>query len=209
MRPAPALARVTLLGAAFLITGCSSSGVLVPPRLDLTDHGTIGLIQFASGESADLGAHASQEFMAAMYAAQPGVAVVELGAEDCVLQAVGSRALDPETLRAIGDKFRVDAVFVGVLEAKEVRPKLSLAVALSASAQVEVEGRLITRLVETESGATLWSTAASGRETIARVDVASGNVELGARDPDEARGRLVQGLVSRATEDLWSHREDR
>jgi hypothetical protein len=71
------------------------------------------------------------------------------------------------------------------------------------SAQADVEASLSTRLLETESGATLWTNSAQTRETVAHVQVIPhGPADFGARDPEDAYGRLVQVLVQDITADL-------
>jgi hypothetical protein len=152
---------------------------------------------------------ASREFLAAIHAAQPGTPVLELGSELRVLGAVRADAMDPRTIRSIGEKYGVDAVVVGVLGTQEVKPKVAVDPSVKwVSAAAELEGALDARILETRSGATIWTAAARGREQVARVDVSgSGLSGLGANHPDEAKARLVRGLVDQATVDFWPHWE--
>lgn len=193
---------LALLATVFV--GCSSNRVLAPPRLDLSNFGTLGLIEFASAPTSDLGPAASREFLSNLQAAQPGVPVLELGPQGAVLGAVGRPALDIETVQAIGKRFGVDALLVGVLDAKEVSPKFSVESGARLSAGADIEGSLSARLLDTTTGATLWTTATHGRQSVARVDVSrEGLSGIGGRDPQGARAILVQDLVTRATADLW------
>jgi len=194
-----------LLGAALLAAGCSSSKILVPPRVDLARYGTIGMIEFTSTGDAKLGGEASREFLAAIHAAQPGTPILELGHERGLLGAVNGKALDPETIRAIGEKYRVDAIVVGMLGAQEVKPKVSVGASLeNLSASAEMEGLLDARIFDARSGATIWTAAARAKEQVARVDLSKGGLSsVGASAPDDARSRLVQSLVERATMDFW------
>ena len=204
MNSRPFLAAAAVL--ALLAGGCSSNKVLVPPRLDLNRYGTLGMIQFSSKDRADLGSDASREFLVQVQSAQPGTPVLELGAEAGVLGAVQRPTLDVEAVQAIGKKYKVDALVVGVLEMKDLKPNVSLGSGVGISASADVEGSLSTRILDTKTGATIWTSAASGRAPIARVDVRGGGISGGGTpDASHARGRLVHDLVGRATADFWPH----
>lgn len=198
--------KIGVLGIALGLTACSSSRtVQVPPRVDLAEFGAVGLIEFSSSRVADdLRQEANREFLAAIQAAQPGTPVLELGEERRLLDEVQGSSLNPEALRAIGQKNGVDVILYGVLDAKEVRPKLSVGTGLeSLSARAEIEGSLIAKMIDTRTGATLWSCSASDRRTLAALSVSGGGVTgAGANHPDEARSELFRSLVVRATSDF-------
>lgn len=198
-----------LLGIASIVVSACASKVLVPPRIDLASYGTIGMIEFSSNTAQDLGSLASQEFVAAIQSAQPGVPILELGEEDRVLRSVQRDALDLEAIHAIGKKYRVDAIISGDLEAEGVKPKLSVGSLMqSMSASAYVEGFLTARIFEARSGATIWTNTARGKETVAHVDISKRSLpRFGAKDPSDAQGRLVHGLVARVTSDFWPHYE--
>ncbi len=61
-------------------------------------------------------------------------------------------------------------------------------------------------LIDTEHGATDWETVEDMIRTLNGTDVVP-LVRVGANDPDEAKSRLVRGLVEQATADFWSHWE--
>lgn len=194
------------LGIALGLSACSSGRMVqVPPRVDLSELGTVGLIDFRSPQgSNDLSRQANRQFLTEIQSAQPGVAVLELGDEARVLQGVGAESLDPETMRAIGEKHRVDVILFGVLEAKEVRPKLSIGGGLeSLNAKAEVEGSLVAKMYDTRTGATLWTCSRNDTRAIAALSVSGGGLSGGGTtDPAAARGELFQALVARATEDF-------
>lgn len=194
-----------LFAAAVLVAGCSSSKILVPPRVDLARCGTIGMIEFTSMDDTKLAGEASREFLAAMHSAQPGTPVLELGNERALLGALNSKSLDPETIRAIGEKYRVDTIVVGMLGTQEVKPKVSVGASLeNFSASAEMEGLLDARIFDARSGATIWARSARAKEQVARVDLSMDGLSgMGANTPDDARSRLVQSLVERATIDFW------
>ncbi len=197
------------LCALVMAIGCSSPRVLVPPRVDLARYGTIGMIEFSSRDNRELGGEASREFLAVIHAAQPGTPVLELGDEGFVLSEVELDELNPSAIRAIGEKYNVDAVVIGVLGAQEVKPRVSVGAGLDAlSASAEIEGLLDARILETQSGATVWTTAARAKETVARVDLSTGGIAgAGATSTKDAKTRLVRSLVEGATEDFWGRWE--
>lgn len=188
--------------AATLVLGCSSNKILVPPRLDLAQYGTIGMIEFSSAASTELAPVASREFLATIFSAQPGVPVLELGTEGNVLGSVERPELDVAAVQAIGKRYLVDALVVGTLDLHDVTPNVSVGSGVRVGA--DVEGSLNARILDTRTGATIWTSATRGRQPVAHVGVDGGGLAgIGARDPDQARSRLVLDLVDRATADLW------
>jgi hypothetical protein len=179
--------------------------------MDLARYETIGMIEFTASGAKGLGGAASREFLATIQSAQPGTPILELGDQTRVLGAVDAEALDPETIRRIGQKYQVDAVVVGVLGAQEVKPRVSVGPSLEGlSASAEIEGVLDARIFETQSGATIWSTATRAKQSVAKVELSSAGVSgIGANDPNDARTRLVQCLVEQATGDFWPRWEKR
>ena len=168
--------------AAAALVGCSSSKrVLVPPRIDLARYESIGMIEFTSSGTKGLGGTASREFLATIQSAQPGTPILELGDQVRVLGAVDGTALDPETIRRIGEKYQVDAIVVGMLGTQEVKPRVSVGPSLEGlSASAEIEGVLDARIFETRSGATIWSAATRAKQSVARVEVSSTGVSAGS-----------------------------
>lgn len=178
--------------------------VLAPPIVELADYGAIGMIEFGATGSAGLAPVASQEFLASVQSAQPGVAVLELGPRERVLSAVGAGALDPDAIRAIGEKYELDAILVGELETRELQPRVSVRELTHVRASAEIEGVLSARIFETRRGATLWTTSAQTRAALARValDPFRGDADANADTPDQVRVTIVRELVSRATADF-------
>ncbi len=193
-----------LLGIALaVLSGCASK-VLMPPKVNLTVYNKIGMIQFSSNAEGNLQQFASQKFLQALQSSQPGVRVLELGDENKVLRTIQRGQLDPAAIQAIGMEYGVDAVVFGRLEISNVKPKVKLSTVLtSMSAQADVDAALSARLLETDSGVTLWTNSVRGRQTVGHVSlVSNGDIHFGARDPESAYGRLVHWLVVRATRDF-------
>jgi len=195
-----------LLVAPLFAAGCGARQprVWVAPVVDLSRFGTLGMVEFTSRSGDGLGALATREFMAAMQRAQPGTPVLELGDERRLLATLSRVELDTEAVRAIGEKHHLDALVVGVLEPAIVQPKLAFdAGAPWMSASAKLESTLSTRILDTHSGATLWSSSTHARADVGTVEFSANGVSsAGASQPNEARLTLVRRLVSGATEDF-------
>lgn len=189
---------------AVVFVGCRSPKVLVPPRCDLGPYRTLGIVSFTTNSTGNLEEYATQRFMQSVQAAQGGVRILELGDETRVLEAIGRDRLDFEAMRAIGKQWGVDAVFAGHLDVKDVRPNLDFTtIVKSMHLQADVQASLAGRLVETESGATIWTRSVTGEAPVAHVSLASGGlVDFGATDPERAYGQLVGSLVRGVTTDF-------
>jgi hypothetical protein len=189
-----------------MLAACSSSHVVqVPPRIDLTTMGTIGMLEFRSPpDRPELSRAAHRRFLAEIQAAQPGLPVLELGRETHALRGESVDGLNPATVRALGEKHRVDVLLFGVLEAQEVRPKVSVRGGLDAlDAKAEIEGTLTAKLYDTHTGATLWTCAAFDRRTLAALSVSGEGVSGGGTaDADGVRSELFETLAVRASADF-------
>ena len=68
MRRTMSLVLVLFLAAA----GCSRTIlVTIPPRIDLSAHNDIGIIEFTGGSAATMGRRTTQEFIQTVQSAQP------------------------------------------------------------------------------------------------------------------------------------------
>lgn len=181
--------------------GCAKPRVWMPPRVDLRAFGTLGMLQLDASPA--FASRATQQFVASLHSAQGAVPVLELGALPAVLEAVGHDAIGPDAVRAIGERYRVDALILGDLEIEQPRPSFQIESITAASARADILGTLNARILDARSGATIWSDRAEGRRTIARVDVVAGHApDFGAVDPEGEQAHLVEWLVIRVTDDF-------
>jgi hypothetical protein len=183
--------------------------LVVPPRVDLGSYNPIGLIELSSNAKGNLQQFATQKLVETVQSAQPGTRILELGKREPILRAIEHDELDFEAIRTIGERYQVDSVLVGGLEVTDVKPKVRVSTFLtSMSARAEVAATMSVRLVETASGATVWSSSARGQESVAHVSIVSrGPADFGASDPESAYGRLVQTLVHQVTRDFRARYE--
>jgi len=206
-----------LIGILMLATlGCAKPKVWVPPRIDLHQYGTLGLIEFGSqlgsqlgsrsGSKSGYGPMATQQFVATLHSAQAGVPVLELGPLAQVLESVGHATLGPDAVRAIGERYRVQVVAVGDLGIDEPRPNFSIQSFTEANASADILGTLNARFLDARSGATIWSDQARGKRTVAHLNMAAGHrPQFGAVDPEGEHAKLVTWLVSHVTGDFRGH----
>lgn len=198
------IAVFSALACAALLTACSSK-VLVPPRIPLSQWSQIGIVDFESASEPELAALATRQFVEMLQDAQPGSRIVELGGERRVLAQVGHGELDFEAVRAVGAHYGVDAVFAGDFQIGEPRPSLRVGRALTTmKAQADITGRLDARLLETRSGATVWSRSSRASADVARVGISKGLPTFGATDPARVHGTLTRQLVVNLGGDFYA-----
>ncbi len=166
--------------ALLAATACRSERVLMPPQVDLSGYGTIGIVEFSSNSKGNLDTYATQKFLQNVQAAQPGVRALELGSEHKLLRAVNAEELDFMAIRKRGEQFGIDALFVGHLEVTSVKPKVNIGRMLtSMRLEANVSADLTTRLFETKSGATVWTRSARRTAPVASVSLAGNGLGIG------------------------------
>lgn len=187
-----------------LSVACAKRNVIeVPPRVDLHEFETVGIIQFESASKGNLAAFATQRFIEALQESQPGVRVLELGRASEIDGLDDSGRIDYRAVKKIGDKYHVDAVVVGDLIVKEVRPRVDVLQTITTmSVSADVDAGLTTRLLETDRGATVWTRSTSATKTVAQVGVSGKSVRFDAQHPEQAYGELVNALVYDITYDF-------
>lgn len=197
------------LGSALLsvaaLCGCSNTVLItVPPRVDLSAYRTLGVIEFSSNAAGAIGARASQQLQEQVQAAQPGTRFIELGSREAVLAAVGRNQLDAEAARRIGRKYGVGAVFLGELAYSE--PKTDVRVGdltkLEGGLRTEVRGDISAKLLETESGASVWSNSGWVRRQVGRLNVSAERGVSGSMSQSDPRDEMVPALVYQLTHDF-------
>jgi len=196
----------TLLLSLAMLWGCSSSTVLVsvPPRMDLKSYGTLGIVEFGSNSDGAINVHATRQFQQQIQAAQPGTRFIELGNREAVLAAVGGRQLDVDALRRIGEKYGVAAIFLGDIAYSEPRTdvKVTDLTKLEGGMRTEIKGDISSRLVETRTGASVWSNSAWARRQIGRLSVSAEQGVSGGLSKSNPREEMVPALVYQLTHDF-------
>ena len=196
-----------LLLSLAMLWGCSSSRTVlvnVPPRMDLKSYGMLGIVEFASNANSAINARATREFLSHVHSAQPGTRIVELGSREAALAAVGARQLDADALRRIGEKYGVEAIVLGEIAYSEPRTdvKITDLSKLEGGVRTEVRGDISAKLVETRTGASVWSSSAWARRQVGRVNVSADQGVSGTLRNSDPREEMLPALVSHLTQDL-------
>ena len=196
--------KVALWLSVALLCGCSSTVLVrVPPRVDMQAYETTGIISFVSNAEGATNEYATQQLQQHVQAAQPGTRFLELGSRESVLAAVGATQLDAEAIKRIGQKFGVAAVFYGHITYSE--PTTNVRVTdlskLQGGVKSEMKGDIFGRLVETRTGASMWSSSAWMRKQIAGLVSGEHGVSVSMKDSNP-RYDMVPTLVYHLTTDF-------
>jgi hypothetical protein len=188
-----------------MLWGCSSTVLVsVPPRMDLESYGTLGIVEFGSNSDGAINARATRQFQEQIQAAQSGTRFIELGSREALLAAVGGRQLDADALRKIGEKYGVAAIFLGDIAYSEPRTdvKLTDLTKLEGGMRTEIRGDISSRLVETRTGASVWSSSAWAKRQIGRLSVSAEQGVSGGMSKSNPRAEMVPALVYHLTHDF-------
>lgn len=190
--------------AAVALSACAGTKIAVPPRIDLGQYHVVGLVQFSCNEEGTLDKYVTDEFLEYILSDQQGVRVIEMGSTADLLAEVGMEHMGPEAVIALAEKYRLAAIFLGELEVTDVKPKVNISSILSSmSVRAVVEARLKARLLERETGATIWTASSEGSHTVGEVHAfGDGQFHFDAEDPEKSYGALVEDLVDAVTMDF-------
>lgn len=195
----------TLLLSLAMLCGCASTVLVpVPPRMDLKGYGTLGIVEFASNSDRGINAHATRQFQERIQAAQPGTRFIELGNREALLAAVGGGQLDADALRKIGKKYGVSAIFLGDIAYSDPRTdvKITDLTRLDGGVRTEIKADISSRLMETATGASVWSNSAWARRQIGRLNVSAEQGVSGGVSKSNPREEMVPALVYQLTHDF-------
>jgi hypothetical protein len=193
---------------AVVLSGCGHRGHIVtetvPPRIDLKEHEVIGVIDFGCSAEGELGPVTTGHFIDAARQDQGLVRIVRLGSESEALASVDQTRLDPAACKALGEKHGLQTIVTGSLTISEVHPNIDILQGLTrAGVSADVDVELAVQMVETATGASLWSDSAAATQRVAGLSVFGGKrVTFDAADPERAYGQLANSLVEAVTHDF-------
>jgi hypothetical protein len=172
--------------------------------MDLKSYATLGIVEFTSNSDRSINAHATRKFQEQVQSAQPGTRFIELGNREALLAAVGGRQLDADALRKVGEKYGVAAIFLGDIAYSEPKTdvKLTDITRLEGGARTEIRADISSRLVETGTGASVWSSSAWARKQIGRVSVSAERGISAQASTANPREEMVPALVYQLTHDF-------
>jgi len=195
----------TLLLSLAILWGCSHTVLVpVPPRMDLQSYGTLGIVEFASNSDRGIDVYATRKFEEQIQAAQPGTPFIELGSREALLAAVGGTQLDRDALKTIGEKYGVAAIFLGDIVYSEPKTEVNLTdiTKFEGGVRSEVKADISSRLVETRTGASVWSSSAWARRQIGRLSVSAEYGVSAKTSTSDPREEMVPALVYQLTHDF-------
>jgi hypothetical protein len=174
---------------------------MVPPRIDLHQHEVLGIIEFSSSREGELGPLATARFMEAVRIDQGLIRIVDLGSENEALRSVGATRLDRNAYQAMGQAHEISTVFTGELVISGIRPAIQITSNLAnMGVAADVDATLTVQMIETASGASIWSRSASVTKRVGQVSVLGArDVIFDAENPERAYGELVDALVGAVT----------
>ena len=199
---------ILLVACAGILALAGCARVYVQPAIDLHPREVIGLVQFNTDTKGELAKLVTQKFIEAVTEDQTDIKVVELGDEAAALADVNQTHLGPDAFKAIGDKYNLKTVFTGELDASGVNPSCAFGPGY-ASFEAKVNARLAAKLVETVTGATVWSNSAREERGVAGVDKSGSSFSFNAEDPEQAYGDMARSLCRTITRDFRGHWEHR
>jgi len=175
----------------------------VPPRVDLRGYSSIGIVEFDTNAERSINARATRQFQEQIQSAQPGTRFIELGERQALLASLGARQLDTPALRKIGQRYGVAAVFLGDIAYSEPRVdvKISDIARMEGGVRAELRGDLSARLLETASGASVWSSSSWARRQLGAVSVSEQGISGGMRNANP-REEMLPALVFEVTHDF-------
>jgi hypothetical protein len=178
--------------------------VMVPPKIDLTQHEVVGIIEFGPPSEGELGPYVTKKFTEAIRRDQGMVRIIELGTETEVLRTIGRDNLDKAAFMAIGDRYDVKTIFAGEVESG-IRPA-DLSV-FPGFGSVKVEAEMIVsldaKMVETFTGASIWSGSESETKKVGEISIfGSRDFDFDAENPDRVMDQLIEEVVEEVTEDF-------
>jgi len=200
-RVTKSLALLTLL----FFWGCSNTILVpVPPRMDLKKYGTIGLVHFTTNSDPALNTFATQQFQEHVQGAFPGTPILDLGTKEAVLGAIGATQLDADAMTQIGKKYGVSAVFLGeiVYSDRKTDVRVNDITTLDGSIRTEIKGDVSGKLMETQVGASVWSSSAWAKRQLTGVTVSPKRGVRTTIGDSNPRKDMVPALMFHLTEDF-------
>ncbi|HEY6807798.1 MAG TPA: hypothetical protein VI160_03330 [Gemmatimonadales bacterium] len=189
-----AAAGAAVAAAALACGGNSVHSVLEPPRFNLLQYRSVGLVNFSIEHAKDsLNDFATHRFEESILGAQPGFEVREFSYSDSATALTGG-----------GGEHPVPVVFYGHLKVSNVKPRGGLIALAIPHVEATVDAELSVWLISTSTGGVLWRSSAAATEKVGDLAIVDGIPSFSARDPNDAYGVLVNRLVRAVTYDFRS-----
>jgi len=200
--------RICLCSSLAILLLCLACGpkVAIPPKVDLRKYDRVGLIGFTCNAEGNLHEFLTWRFLRELSLSRKEVSFIELGSEQEVLESVEAEQMNSEAIRAIGQRYGVNAIFTGNVQIAEVKPLVThypffrpivgsiLPQGLRVKALVKVW--VTARLWEVGHGGTVWRSSTLGDEMVHQITTLwGGKVLFDPMNPQEAFYDLGRPLV--------------
>jgi hypothetical protein len=185
--------------------------VHVPPRIDLKEHELIAVVGFDSSNRGELGPLATRRFIELARRDQGMVRIVEFASQEDALRSVGHSEWNTDAVRALGSEHGIRTLIAGDLTISDIKPQFQVsAMFRSGDVSARLDATLAVRMIETATGASIWSRTGNASREVGHVSVlGGGGFTFDADDPEQAYGDLVDALVGQVTRDFratWERR---
>lgn len=192
---------LVLIGIGLAVVGCTR--VIVSPVVQLSAYQAVGIVKFSCSEGGNLDAFVTQKFIEEITRDQKIVQIIELGRDSKVLNEVQKTSFDLEAYKVIGEKYKLKSIIIGDIDISDIQPEITIAPGFSfVGVRGIVEAKLVARMIDTETGATIWTGSARDKREIGHISFAGGHFMFDAKDPERAYGPLTETLVRNSTNDF-------
>lgn len=178
--------------------------VMVPPKIDLTRHEVVGIIEFGPPSEGELGPYVTKKFTEAIRRDQGIVRIVELGTEAEVLKAIGRDKLDKTAFQELGERYDVRTIFTSEVVASARPSDVSITPGFGyLSIEAEIDVSLDAQMVETATGASVWSGSESETKKVGEISIfGNKDFDFDAENPDKVIDELIDEVVEKVTQDF-------
>jgi len=192
-----------LLIVLVIIAGCCKK-IEIPPVIKMEKYEPTAIVNvILKGAEGNLSGIATQRLIEFMTCEQPGNRILEIGTLENILEDIGSKEINPDAIKAIGEKYKVKTIIIGEIFISDVQPQMSLNFEFPyVSAKANVSSEMTVRLYETEFGATIWTGSSWAKDEVGNLSIFKNYVSFNAENPDDAYGNLVNELIKWATLDF-------
>ncbi|MDD3803995.1 MAG: hypothetical protein PHW02_06410 [bacterium] len=192
-----------LLSFALLILAGCCKKVEVPAVIQMNRYEPVAMVNVVMTNSkGNLSSYATQRLIEFMTLEQKGNRILEIGDLDKVLGEVNAKEVNPDAIKAIGEKYKVKTVIISEINISDVQPQVKFNLEFPyISARAKISSEMTVRMYETELGATVWTGSSWAKDEVGNLSIFKDYVSFNAENPDEAYGDLVTALVDWATID--------
>ncbi|HIE27802.1 TPA: hypothetical protein EYP66_10985 [Candidatus Poribacteria bacterium] len=193
------LKAISISGLIFF-GGCMAR---IPPKVDLKPYNQIGVISFnLENARGNIGHLVTSKFIMAINKSQRKANLIKIGSFKQVRKRIGKSELD---VKAVGDRYEVDAVFTGTLSLSDVEAHIEES-GLFRNLKVLANANLTiaAQLISTATGEVLWTNSITEKRKLSQIRMRGGIPEFAANDPNRVYGLIIEDLLDKLTADFRS-----